>query len=421
MQTKITQTILASPDGQEADAILRSCVHCGFCTATCPTYLILGNELDGPRGRIYQIKLLLEGAEPSEALQRHLDRCLLCRSCETTCPSGVDYHRLMEIGRAHLENHYSRPRLDRAQRWLLRKILPRKRVFGGLLRLGQFMRPLLPDSLTRHIPPRLAPSTCNAIGRSVHSRKMLILDGCVQPALAPNINQATTQVLHRLGISLTQSPLAGCCGAIEHHLDDTRAAREAARRNIDVWWPLLQNGAEALVITASGCGQMIKEYDHLLADDPVYAEKATQVAGAAKDIAEILLHEDLSLLHMIQGDAPPSIALHTPCTLQHGQGLNGAVEQILTRLGFSLTQVPDPHLCCGSAGTYSILNPAMADSLGQRKSAALMSGKPDLIATANIGCLTHLARHLPDGMCIQHWIETIAGQLQTCPPDSDSY
>ncbi len=420
MQTQITQAILASPDGREADAILRNCVHCGFCTATCPTYLISGNELDGPRGRIYQIKLLLEGAEPSHSVQQHLDACLLCRSCETTCPSGVDYHRLMEIGRAHLERHHPRSYLDRTRRWLLRKILTHKRVFAGLLRLGRFTRPLLPVSLARHIPAPPAPSASDTTQRSAHTRKMLILDGCVQPALAPNINQATAQVLHQLGISLIQSPKAGCCGAIEHHLDDTRAAREAARRNIDVWWPLLHNGAEALIITASGCGQMIKEYDRLLADDPDYAEKATQVAGAAKDIAEILLHEDLNLLCMTQ-DAPPNIALHTPCTLQHGQGLNGVVEQILTRLGFSLTQVPDPHLCCGSAGTYSILNPAMADSLGQQKSAALMSGKPDLIATANIGCLTHLARHLPDGTGIQHWIETVADQLQTCPPDSDSY
>ncbi len=411
MQTQITQDILASPDGQEADAILRNCVHCGFCTATCPTYLLLGNELDGPRGRIYQIKQLLEGGQPTDAIQQHLDACLLCRSCETTCPSGVEYHRLMEIGRAHLHNNHPRKLPDRTQRWLLRKILPRPRVFAALLGLGRIMRPLLPGSLARQIPVSKSRESVTKANPE-HNRRMLILEGCVQPALAPNINHATTQVLETLGISLIKTPQAGCCGGVEHHLDDTRASRRAARRNIDAWWPLLQQGAEALVITASGCGQMIKEYGRLLADDPDYAEKAAEVAGAARDIAEILLHEDLAPLCVPQ-ESLQRIAFHTPCTLQHGQGLNGAVEQILTRLGLNLTTVSDPHLCCGSAGTYSILNPQLADRLGAEKTVALMSGKPDLVATANIGCLTHIAKHLPKGIPIVHWIEVVAKRTRS--------
>ncbi|MET0090741.1 MAG: glycolate oxidase subunit GlcF [Candidatus Thiodiazotropha sp.] len=409
MQTQITQDILASPDGQEADAILRNCVHCGFCTATCPTYLLLGNELDGPRGRIYQIKQLLEGAQPSDSIQQHLDACLLCRSCETTCPSGVDYHRLMEIGRAHLQSHHPRKFSDRAQRWLLRKILPRQWVFGTLLGLGRIMHPLLPDTLARQVPLAKSSETFKESSQNL-SRRMLILEGCVQPSLAPDINRSTARVLETLGIALIKTPRAGCCGGVEHHLDDTRSSRQAARRNIDAWWPLLQEGAEALVITASGCGQMIKEYDRLLADDPDYADKAAQVAGATRDIAEILSHEDLSPLGSVQ-ETRLNIAFHTPCTLQHGQGLNGVVEQIMTQLGFNLMPVSDSHLCCGSAGTYSILNPHLADRLGVQKSAALMSGTPDLIATANIGCLTHIAKHLPEGIPILHWIEVVANQL----------
>ncbi|MET0067967.1 MAG: glycolate oxidase subunit GlcF [Candidatus Thiodiazotropha sp.] len=409
MQTQITQEILASSEGREADAILRNCVHCGFCTATCPTYLVLGNELDGPRGRIYQIKQLLEGSAPSDRVRQHLDACLLCRACETTCPSGVEYHRLMEIGRAHLSAQHPRPLSDRTLRWLLRKILPRRNLFAALLGMGRLLRPLLPTELARQLEPRTSARKMRE-AHSRHRRTMLILDGCVQPALAPGINRATAHVLDRLGISLLSTQQAGCCGAVEHHLDDTRASRDAARRNIDVWWPELQNGAEALVITASGCGQTIKEYGRLLADDPAYAEKAAQLAAATRDIAEILSNEDLTPLQTTT-DKRPSIAFHTPCTLQHGQALNGVVEQILTRLGYTLTQVSEPHLCCGSAGTYSILNPKLADELGRRKSAALMQDKPELVATANIGCLSHLAGHLPDGVPVVHWIEVVADQI----------
>jgi glycolate oxidase iron-sulfur subunit len=406
MQTRIITQILASSNGQEAHTILRNCVHCGFCTATCPTYLLLGNELDSPRGRIYLIKQLLEGEKPSPSVQRHLDTCLLCRSCETTCPSGVNYSRLYEIGQQYLNEHQPRSWHDKAKRWALRKILPQRKLFHYLLRLGQLVKPVLPRVLGHTIPSKETPSS-QADSCQKQSRKMLILDGCVQPSLAPRINLATAQVLEQLGISLIRTPQAGCCGAIEHHLDDTQASQQAARVNIDLWWPQLQEGAEALVITASGCAQMIKEYDRLLKDDPQYAKKAQCVAKAAKDISEILHHEAVEDLRKDKSYLP-RIAFHTPCTLQHGQQLGGVVESILIRLGFQLLPVADPHLCCGSAGTYSILQPKLAKQLGQRKSSTLTANDPHLIATANIGCLMHLRKNTPAEIPVIHWIELLA-------------
>ncbi|MEW8261654.1 MAG: glycolate oxidase subunit GlcF [Candidatus Thiodiazotropha taylori] len=411
MQTQLTPDILSSEQGQEAEAILRNCVHCGFCTATCPTYQLLGSELDSPRGRIYQVKQMLEGASPSVAVQQHLDRCLLCRACETTCPSGVDYGRLLEIGRQHLHQRQSRTLPDRSVRWLLRKVIPRSDLFAALLNLGRLFKPLLPANMSRLIPKKIS------IGESDwppvrHQRKMLILDGCVQPALAPNINLATAQVLDQLGISLITTPKAGCCGAVEHHLDDHEASRQAARRNIDQWLPLLQDQAEALVITASGCSQMVKDYDKLLADDPQYAEKARELASRCKDIAEIIQQEDIEPLRQSMSP-PPRIAFHASCTLQHGQQISGVVETILSRIGYQLTPVAEGHLCCGSAGTYSILQPELSNQLGERKTEALMKGQPELIATANIGCLSHISKTAPDSTPVVHWIELLSpGQLQ---------
>ncbi|MEW7972009.1 MAG: glycolate oxidase subunit GlcF [Candidatus Thiodiazotropha endolucinida] len=403
MQTRISNRILITETGRKAESILRNCVHCGFCTATCPTYQLLSDELDSPRGRIYQIKLLLEGAQPSASVQQHLDRCLLCRSCETTCPSGVEYGRLMEIGRRHMAQHYHRPLRERLLRWLLRKVIPNKSYFSTLLRLGQTLKPLLPVSVGSTIPDRNSISPTTWPTRN-HARKMLILDGCVQTSLAPSINLATAQVLDRLGISLIRTPSAGCCGAVEHHLDDEDAAKQAARHNIDCWRPHLQAGAEALIVTASGCAQVIKDYGYLLANDPEYAEAAKQLANRTRDIAEIIDSEGLEPLK--EGiNNQTRIAFHSSCTLQHGQGLAGCVEGILGRLGYRLTVVQDSHLCCGSAGTYSLLQPGLADELGRRKSQSLHAGKPDIIATANIGCLTHLQKHSTQP--VVHWIELL--------------
>ncbi len=403
MQTQISEQILTTDSGRRAESILRNCVHCGFCTATCPTYQLLSDELDSPRGRIYQIKQLLEGAEPSASIQQHLDRCLLCRSCETTCPSGVEYGRLLEIGRHFMANHYHRPLIDRLRRWLLRKTIPKRAYFATALKIGQSLKPLLPVQIGGTIPNKNNISSGNWPIPN-HPRKMLILDGCVQPSLAPSINLATAQVLDRLGISLIHTPSAGCCGAVEYHLDDEIAAKRSARRNIDIWWPHLQAGAEALIVTASGCAQMVKDYGNLLADDPRYAQPARHLAARTRDIAEVIEKEAFETLKKRENKGT-RIAFHSSCTLQHGQGLAGCVEQILQRLGYQLTRVADAHLCCGSAGTYSLLQPKLADELGRRKSHSLQADEPDLIATANIGCLTHLQKYTTRPVI--HWIELL--------------
>jgi glycolate oxidase iron-sulfur subunit len=407
MQTQLTPQFLSTEEGREAETTLRNCVHCGFCTATCPTYQLLGDELDGPRGRIYQIKQLLEGAAPSNSLQQHLDRCLLCRSCETTCPSGVAYGRLLETGRNHLEQIQPRKPFERIQRRMLREILPYPKRFGPLMKLARPFKGLLPARIAKSIPSQ---STAAGLWpQPSHQRRMLILEGCVQPELAPVINTATARVLERLGISLERTPQAGCCGAVNQHLGDPATALEMVRRNIDAWWPRLKAGAEAIVINASGCGQMVKEYGHLLRADPEYAEKARDVAAATRDLAEILVEEDLSPLDLEHQDGQ-RIAYHAPCTLQHGQKLPGIVEGLLQKLGFKLTPVENPHLCCGSAGTYSILQPELASRLGRQKARSLEQGSPTLIATANIGCLNHL--NAETELPVIHWIELLDSSLR---------
>jgi glycolate oxidase iron-sulfur subunit len=398
MQTAFADFIKDTPEGREADAILRACVHCGFCSATCPTYQLLGDELDGPRGRIYLIKQVLEGHAPTARTQLHLDRCLTCRACETTCPSGVKYGRLADIGRRIVDERVPRALFDRLQRWGLRTVLPYTSRFATLLGLGRAARPLLPSKLKRSI---ISVESAGAWSAARHSRRMLVLDGCVQPALAPAINAAAARVLDHLGISLVQTPGTGCCGAVSYHLTAQDEGLDFMRRLIDAWWPHIEAGAEAIVMTASGCGAMVKEYGHLLRGDPAYAEKATRVAAMTRDIGEILADADLSTLSCRRR----RVAFQSPCTLQHGQQLNGVVERVLGRLGFELTPVPDAHLCCGSAGTYSILQERLSQRLLANKLKALTSDGPDLIATANIGCLAHLKSRAE--IPVVHWIELL--------------
>ncbi|HAR08291.1 glycolate oxidase iron-sulfur subunit [Halomonas litopenaei] len=405
MQTHFSEKDLEKPHIREADRVLRSCVHCGFCNATCPTYQLLGDERDGPRGRIYLMKEMLESPEDddqiTEETRLHLDRCLTCRNCETTCPSGVEYHKLLDIGRAEIERRVPRSTSDKALRFGLRKALVEPGRFKALLALGQTFKPLVPGALKSKMPPAPVDAGKRPDGKR-HPRQMLILEGCVQPGLSPNTNAATARVLDRLGVGLTPAPEVGCCGAIDFHLNAQEAGRERARRNIDAWLPHLDAGCEAIIQTASGCGAFVKEYVEVLADDPDYAEKARRVSEAAKDLVEVLGQEDLTTLDV---RADQRLAFHCPCTLQHAQKLNGAVETVLTRMGFTLTPVRDGHLCCGSAGTYSITQPELSRQLRDNKMDALEEGKPEVVVTANIGCQTHLAA--TNRTPVRHWIEIV--------------
>jgi len=404
MQTNLSPAARELPRAADAERVLRSCVHCGFCNATCPTYQLLGDELDGPRGRIYLIKGMLEGGEVSEKTREHLDRCLTCRNCETTCPSGVSYHELLDIGRAEVERRVPRPLGQRLLRAGLRQVLPQPRLFGALLKGGQALKPLLPAGVQAKLPARIADPGVRPAPR--HARRMLILEGCVQPGLSPNTNAATARVLDRLGISLEAAPRAGCCGAVDYHLNAQEAGLDRARRNIDAWWPALQAGAEAIIQTASGCGAFVKEYASLLKEDPAYAAKAREVSARTRDLVEVLRELPLEELQLKD---TPRLAFHCPCTLQHAQRLGGAVEGVLQRLGFPLAPVPDGHLCCGSAGTYSLTQPDLSRRLRDAKLEALESGRPELIATANIGCQSHLdgAGRTP----VHHWIEILDAAL----------
>ena len=406
MQTQLADWIRGTPEGIEADSILRKCVHCGFCLATCPTYNLLGDELDSPRGRIYLMKQMLEGAPVSERTQLHLDRCLTCRACETTCPSGVEYGRLVDIGRDLTERKVARTPGERLRRWLLARTLPSRGLFGLALGLGRVFRGVLPESLAKKIP---AARPAGAWPAARHSRRMLVLAGCVQPAMAPSINAAAARVLDRLGISLVEARSATCCGAVTFHLNYQDDALAYVKRNIDAWWPHVEKGAEAIVITASGCGTMVADYGHLLKDDPAYATKAARISELARDISQVVSAERAALAAATAGKPEEKLAFHSPCSLQHGLKIRGVVEPILADAGFRLTHVHDAHLCCGSAGTYSILQPELSKQLLKNKLRNLESGKPPRIATANIGCLAHLQSGTATP--VRHWIELLDERL----------
>ncbi len=410
MQTHLAPEFKGTPDGDEAEAILRRCVHCGFCTATCPTYQLLGDELDGPRGRIYLIKQVLEGAPVTRSTQLHLDRCLTCRNCETTCPSGVEYGHLLDIGRKVVEERVPRPRSEQAVRRLLREGLTSP-LFGPALKLGQAVRPLLPAGLKAKVPPR-AGADAHRWPTREHARKMLLLRGCVQPALMPNIDSATARVLDAAGIQALVADGAGCCGAIRAHLGDAEGGLADMRRNIDAWWPLVEGltkagRVEAIVVNASGCGVTVKDYGHALRHDPDYAQRAARVALLARDPSELLPELVAALKARVVPPAEAArLAFHPPCTLQHGQQLRGGVEAGMRALGFEVQLAAmEAHLCCGSAGTYSVLQPLLATQLRDRKLANLASIDAQAIVSANIGCIQHLQSGTATP--VRHWIEVL--------------
>jgi glycolate oxidase iron-sulfur subunit len=402
MQTNLADFIRNTPDGQEADAILHKCVHCGFCTATCPTYQLLGDELDGPRGRIYLIKQMVEGAPVTRSTQLHLDRCLTCRNCETTCPSGVQYGRLIEIGRKHVEEKVPRPLGQRMTRRLLASFVTKSALFTPAMRLGQQLRPFLPRKLRDKVPARQRPLEWP---HATHPRKMLLLAGCVQPSMLPNINVATARVFDALGVELIVAPAAGCCGAIRLHLGYNDEALGDVRRNIDAWWPYVEQGVEAIVMNASGCGATVKEYAHLLRDDPAYADKARRISGLTLDVAEILSGFEAELSSLARRRGIHTVAFHPPCTLQHGQQIRGQVEHLLGSLGIEVRLPADSHLCCGSAGTYSLTQPALSYMLRDQKLEKLRVLEPQMIVSANIGCITHLQSGTPTP--VAHWVQLV--------------
>ena len=391
MQTDLPAEFLATPDGERANSILRTCVHCGFCNATCPTYQVQGNELDGPRGRIYLIKDMLETATPNAAVTTHLDRCLTCRACETTCPSGVKYGELLEIGREFLERSRRRGLFARLVRWWLTSIVSNPRRLRRLILAALPLRRLAPQRLRAMVRRPAAAATSDGDG------DVLLLQGCVQRVLTPEVNVHLKKLLAARGIAARLDPNEGCCGGLSLHLGHAEQARSAMRGNLDgMNW----SGAERIVSTATGCGVTLKEYDRILATAPDYAAAAKRFAAKVCDVSE-LLHG----LEFGKRDDLHRVAWHAPCTLQHGQKVTGRVEDLLTEAGYELVPVRDAHLCCGSAGSYSILQPDIARELKQRKTATLMEHHPDVIATANIGCQMHLG----DGsdVPVVHWLQLL--------------
>ena len=413
MQTHLAPEYQNTAEGREAEAILRKCVHCGFCTATCPTYQLLGDELDGPRGRIYLMKQVLEGAQPTRATQQHLDRCLTCRNCESTCPSGVQYGHLVDIGRKLVDAKVQRPMGERVMRWALKEGLPSP-LFAPAMKLGQAVRGLLPEALKAKVP---APQNASRNGvtwpTQTHARKVLMLAGCVQPSMLPNINTATARVLDAAGIQTLVAPEAGCCGAVKFHLNDQDGGMAHMRRNIDAWWPYVEQGVEAIVMNASGCGVMVKDYGHVLKDDAAYAAKAQRISALTQDLSELLPALVPVLKPKLNAAAIANAgmqAFHPPCTLQHGQQLRGGVEKHLADLGFAIQVAnTEAHLCCGSAGTYSVLNPEISYTLRDRKLGHLDALQPKAILSANVGCITHLqsGTEVP----VKHWVEVLDAAL----------
>ncbi len=401
MQTTLAEFVKSREEKGELEAILRSCVHCGFCNATCPTYLLSGNELEGPRGRIYLLKQMLEGEPVGKATQQHLDHCLSCGACETTCPSGVNYGRLLDLGREMVDEQVPLSFFRQIIRGLMLGIFPYKRRFNGLLVFARVFRFCLPATLKNRVRPK---KSVKPWPQRLHDRRVLVLPGCVQPALSPEIDVAAAHVLDKLGISLIAVDDSPCCGALNYHLSAHEKAKQLARNNIDVCWPYLEDGVEAIIMTSSGCGVMLKDYASLLQYESEYAEKARLFSNKVKDISEILVREDLAVF---DGENK-RIAFQSPCTLQHGLKLNGVVEGILQRCAYVLVPVRDGHLCCGSAGVYSLLQPAISAQLKHNKLGALQQQQPSLIATSNIGCLMHLqdAAELE----VMHWLVLLDGE-----------
>lgn len=410
MQIKIVPEFQNDADIGAVKAIVNKCVHCGFCTATCPTYQVLGDERDGPRGRIYLMKEMVEGAPVSVKTQMHLDRCLTCRNCESTCPSGVRYGRLVDIGRRLVDERVVRPLSQRFTRWAMRETLSRRQWFGFLFGIARIVRPVLPASLKKKVqPPPAAGMWPDYAHASKSVRQMLLHQGCVQPALMPNVDAATARVFDKLGIQLLIAPSAECCGAIRQHLNDHHGAEAQMKRNIDAWWPHVEKGVETIVINASGCGVMIKDYAEILANDPDYAEKAMRVSTMARDISEILpdFSNELEALSAKKraGAIPERVTYHPPCTLQHGMKVRGHVETLLGKLGVTLRLCQDSHLCCGSAGTYAILQPVLSQELRDRKLSNIMKTEPQAIVSGNVGCINHLQSGTD--VPVRHWIELI--------------
>jgi len=409
MQTQLAAEFQDTREGREAEAIVRKCVHCGFCLATCPTYQLLGSELDSPRGRIYLIKQVLEGAPVTRKTQLHLDRCLTCLNCETTCPSGVAYGRLVDIGRRIVDERVERPRSERLARSVLANGLTSP-WFGPALALGRMLRPLLPAVLEDKVPARSGAQARRWPQRE-HPRKVLLLLGCVQPAMRPNINSATARVLDAAGIQTLAADGAGCCGALRTHLGDVAGGLAGARRNIDAWWPLVQGltsqgKVEAIVTNASACGLAVKQYAQALALDAEYADKAARVSELARDLGELLPGLVPALAPRLRSARPRKLAYHPPCTLQHGQRLSGQVESALRALGFEVGLAPvESHLCCGSAGTYSVLQPELSARLRERKLAQLGAVGAEVIVSANIGCIQHLQGGTATP--VRHWVEVL--------------
>jgi len=413
MDTQLADWIKDTPDGKAADAILRKCVHCGFCTATCPTYQILGDELDSPRGRIYLIKQVLEGKQVTRKTQQHLDRCLTCRNCETTCPSGVKYGQLIDIGRKIVDERVERPMAEKLTLESLKMLMTNRPMFTAGMAMGKAVRGILPESIRKKVPAKRATLP---FANTAHTRKVILLKGCVQPAMMPSIDSATSVILNALGIQSMVVQESGCCGAVKFHLNDHAGGLAQMKTNIDAWYSLLQSGeAEALVMNASGCGVTVREYAHHFENDKEYAAKAKLVSDKTLDIGEFITRQNADGLARLetkvkaaieQQRIPGTIAFHPPCTLQHGQQIKGVIENVLTTLGFKLTPVADSHLCCGSAGTYSVLQPELSKELKKRKLANLMAGKPQAIASANIGCLGHLESDAT--VDVRHWVEWVA-------------
>ena len=417
MQVNLIQGLIDESDRARAEQVLNACVHCGFCTATCPTYLQAGNELDSPRGRIYLIKEMLEKGSAGADTRRHLDRCLTCLSCETTCPSGVEYHKLLTIGRTTSERLAPRGYAERLLRWSLRKLLVTRGLFSVLMSIGRLFTPVLPAKLQRvYFPPRGKNAGHAQVTRENGAANVLLVRGCVQPALRPETDAALIKILRHCGVVVHESRAASCCGAASFHTSGEHEARMLARRNIDDWWGRVERSkldggdSPAIVSTASGCGAHLKDYPHILGDDPAYAEKASLLAGLMKDPVELLEQVfaektpafDASILQQ-------KLVFHCPCTLQHAQGLSGRVEALLRGLGVTLPAVADSHLCCGSAGTYSITQPDLSKRLRKQKLDNLLASSPDTLLTANIGCQLHLQGATEKK--VRHWLELLADAL----------